>query len=171
MWAFLGPAVLEDQKLESGLLWRIRFKCVCLMNVRVCALSYGDFLLCDYNDAVGTSDPHWRQPALRDGFKGIFCKKEVEKSRFRFNKSEEPHQMRMYRLQHASTVWTTKYQRYKKPVHIPNHYTVGSVAGFDGNYLDSDEAKLDSDWIRSLGNKRAHRRNCKCTPTSVLPTW
>lgn len=43
------------------------------------AISYGNFLLCDYNDAVGAPDPHGRQSALRDGFKGIFCKKEEGK--------------------------------------------------------------------------------------------
>lgn len=40
--------------------------------------SYRDFLLRDDNDAVGTSDPHRGQPALRDGFEGIFCKEEEE---------------------------------------------------------------------------------------------
>lgn len=53
--------------------------CVC-----VC-ITYGNFLLCDYNDAVATSDPHGRQAALGDGFKGVFCKKEVEKSGLRLN--------------------------------------------------------------------------------------
>lgn len=50
------------------------------------AISYGNFLLRDYNDAVSPPDPHRRQSALRDGFKGIFCKKEEEKSRLRFKK-------------------------------------------------------------------------------------
>lgn len=47
------------------------------------AASYGNFLLCDYNDAVGTPDPHRRQAALGDGFKGIFCEGE-ERSRLGF---------------------------------------------------------------------------------------
>lgn len=69
--------------------------------------------------------------------------------------------MRIYRLQHASVKGLAlgfirkKHQKYKKtPFNIPNHEMAGSVAGFKGAYLDSDQAKV-SKGIRSLGNKRA----------------
>lgn len=56
------------------------------MNGGVCVcITYGNFLLCDYNDAVATSDPHGRQAAVGDRFKGVFCKKEEEKSGLRLN--------------------------------------------------------------------------------------
>lgn len=57
-----------------------------LMNECMCVISYRNFLLCDHNDAVGTPDPDRCQATLRDGFKGIFCKKDVCKNeQIRFN--------------------------------------------------------------------------------------
>lgn len=43
--------------------------------LRVCVIAYRDFLLRDDHDTVGSPHPHGRQPALRDGFEGILCKK------------------------------------------------------------------------------------------------
>lgn len=106
-----------------------------------CAISYGNFLLCDYNHAVDTSDPHRRQAALSDGFKGIFCKKE-EKCRLKLNKPEDPPQMCVCRLQHASLKDLARLFFIEKPSNIPNRSRVGSVPGFKGPCPDSDEAKL-----------------------------
>lgn len=48
--------------------------------VHACVISYRNFLLCDHNNAVGTPDPDRCQATLRDGFKGIFCKKDIFKN-------------------------------------------------------------------------------------------
>lgn len=73
----------SSEKLESGVAWGLGFRSVADEWVHVCVMSYRNFLLRDHNDGVGAPDPHSRQPALRDGFKGIFCKKEGEKSGFK----------------------------------------------------------------------------------------